>query len=132
MQKEDININLKEIIKAKMDELGGKIPFDEAKELIRPHFVYNIGNLTEKALEAKTRSIIRTLRDKKNTRIIFSNDECLYINVEKVTEIEELERIEKQLWRKLNGLKKSLKKIRNQKKELAGQLSLFESEAEIN
>jgi len=128
MLKKDINNKLKDVIKTKMDEMDGKIPFEEAKELIRPHFMYDTSKLIEKALEAKTRSIIRTLRDADGVRIAFSNDESMYIDIGKTLDMEDLVGIEQQLRRKLNGLKKALKKIRQQKRELKGQIDLFESD----
>ena len=129
MSKKEFNESLKEIIKSRMDELGGKIELAEAKELIRPHFEYDTDTLIENALANKTRYIIYALKDVKGIRNCFANDDGIYIEISPEMDEEEMAKIEKQIKEKVYGLLKVWHKIRGQRKEIFGQISFDELDA---
>ena len=129
MLRKDFNENLKEIIKVAMDENGGKIELDEAKELIRPHFEYDPVDLAEKALTSKTRYIIYSFRDKKGIRLCVANNTGLYIDIESPGNLDEMIEAEKQIRLKYAGLGKLLSKIRRKIREIDGQITFSEIEA---
>jgi len=130
MPKQEINETLKELMRQAIDERGGQIPFDEAKEIIRPHFAYDIETLAERALANKTRYVISSLRDRQGVRDVFGDDESMFTDIQKIHEIAALERIEVQLRRKIDGLRKALDKVTGKKKELEGQIDMFEKGSE--
>ena len=126
MVQKDINISLKSIIKTAMDENGGKIELEQAKELIRPHFVFDTDELIERALTSKTRYMIYSFRDKKGVRQCVANNMGLYLDIESQDNLAELIEAEKQIRLKFAGIKKLLNKIRKQIKDIDGQISLPE------
>ena len=130
MPTKNSNDNSKEILKIKMDENGGKIEIEEAKEEIRPYFSCDADDLYEKALTSKARYIIYALKDKEGVRTCFANDEGLYINIESIG-LEEIIKVKSQIWEKLRGLGKAYQKIlKREKAILEGQLTLFDDEPE--
>jgi len=127
MSKKEINENLSQIIKSAMDENDGKIELQDAKELIRPYFVYDNDKLIDNALTVKTRYIIYSLRDKKGVRICFADDSGTYMDISKPLSDDEYEKIEKQLREKAVGAMKAWRKIlRTRNKDIAGQISFDE------
>ena len=128
-----INESLKDIIKIVMDESGGKIELDEAKELIRPHFNPDPDKLYENALTAKTRYIIYSFKDKKGVRKCVANNSGTYMDIESldldsINNLDEMLEAEKQVRLKCNGMLRFLSKIRGKIKEIDGQICFPEIE----
>lgn len=126
MSRTDINESLRDIIKNAMEEMGGKIELEEAKELIRPYFTYDTDKLIENALTTKTRYIIYALKDNKGIRYCIANNSGLYIDLHSVTTDEDMEKMEKQIREKVHGLMKLWHKIRGKRKEIVGQITFDE------
>ena len=126
MAKKEISEYLRQIIKDRMDEQGGKIAIADAKELIRPYCAFDAGKLIDAALTGKARRIIYALRDAEKVRYCFADDGGLYIDISALVEEGEMDKIEKQIKRKVYGLMKAWHKIRRHRKEIAGQISFDE------
>jgi len=108
MVQKDINISLKSIIKTAMDENGGKIELEQAKELLRPHYDFDMEELIEKELARKTRQLIYSFRDRKGIRTYVANNAGLYLDIESQDNLAELIEAEKQIRLKYLGTKKNI------------------------
>jgi len=123
----NINESLKDIIKTAMEENGGKIVLDDAKELIRPFFEYDPEKLAENALAVKTRYIIYSLRDENGVRICFADDSGIYWNISRPLNDDEYEKIELQLREKAVGAMKAWRKVlMTRNKDIVGQIKFDE------
>lgn len=125
----------KEVILQQMEELS-EITTEQVMELIRPHFCPDYQKLANQALRRTANNLIAKYKDDKGVRKYFNytdNDGISkYINVDKTKDIKALTAIQTSLEKKLTGISVSVKKVKKQKQQLLGQLTIdnFISKAE--
>jgi hypothetical protein len=82
-------------------------------EAIRPFYAWNKSELVERELKNKARYIVGTFRDEKKIRTYFLDNSGVYINVEKSTDLADMDKVNRQLGRKYSGLSGALAKVEN-------------------
>jgi len=90
-----------------------KIALSDVIEIIRPFYAWDPNDLVERELKKTARAIMRSFKDKEGVRTYFSRHDGIYINVEKSTDLEDLNKINKQLRSKYVGLSAAIEKVRD-------------------
>ena len=104
-------VQIKEIVRANLERMG-TADIDEIIEIIRPHYEFDYEKLAERELRNKARRVMGSFKDDKNVRVYFSDNTGRYINIENTDSLEDLGKINKQLYKKYSGLSAALKKVR--------------------
>ena len=125
---------IKDAIKDVLRDRPG-ISTDEAVEIVKLYAPKpDPVKLEEQYYRRQANSILASFRDKSNVRDCFNirtNDgERLYINVPTTTDKQQLKAAKDTLAAKYRGLNKSLKKVQRRELELAGQMTMFDEEAQ--
>jgi hypothetical protein len=81
-------------------------------ELIRPFCKWDKNDLIERELKSKARCIMRSFKDENGVRTYFSGEDGVYINIEKTTDLADLDKVNIQLEKKYSGLSAALNKVR--------------------
>jgi len=79
--------------------------------LIQPLYDFDVRDLIEKELKRKARYIMSTFKDSNKVRIYFSDNDGVYINVDKTQDLVELSKVNRQLSVKYSGLNAAIKKV---------------------
>ena len=79
--------------------------------LIRPLYEFNERDLINKELKRKARYIMSTFRDAKKVRIYFSDNDGMFINIDKTDDLVELSKVNRQLSVKYSGLNTAIRKV---------------------
>ena len=82
-------------------------------EIIRPFYAWQPKELIERELRNKARYIMSTFKDDQKVRTYFLDNGGVYINVEKSTDLADLDKVNRQLSKKYSGLSAALDKVRN-------------------
>jgi hypothetical protein len=82
-------------------------------EIIRPFCKFTKQQLAENELQNKARYIMRSFRDEKKVRTYFLDNNGVYINAEKSTDLADLDKADRQLSVKYSGLAAAIEKVRN-------------------
>ena len=118
------NQGLRVIIGAILREKGG-ISVEQVNELVRPFFIFDHKKSYEAELKRKVHRLMSSFKDDKGVRICFSDESGQYVNVDATNDLQAVTRVKRQLLRKFDGTKKSLKKVKHREKILMeGQMSL--------
>jgi len=96
-------------------------------EIIRPFYAWEPVDLIERALKNKARYIMSTFKDEKKIRTYFLDNGGVYINVEKSTDLADLDKVNKQLSKKYNGLSGAVDKVHNRIKNIIKKYGLKKS-----
>jgi len=116
-----------EIVLAQLED-NGVITTDALVELLNPHYNFDPRKAREREVRKKANSMMARYRDAKGIRTCFNyksdEGESRYINVDKSSDIEALEGVERQLDKKYWGLNESKKKVRKRRLELSGQMTI--------
>lgn len=125
---------IKEAIKDVLRERPG-ISTEEAVEIVKIYAEKpDPVKLEEQYYRRQANRILASFRDDSNVRECFNirteDGERLYINVPTTTNKAQLERAKKTLAAKYRGLNKSIKKVQRRELELAGQMTMFNEEAQ--
>ena len=79
--------------------------------LIQPLYDFDTHDLIKKELKRKARYIMSTFKDSKKVRIYFSDNDGVYINIDKTQDLVELSKVNRQLSVKYSGLNAAIKKV---------------------
>jgi hypothetical protein len=109
-------------------EKNPNISAEELSEIIKPHIEYDTKDLINRELKRQVRRIISSIKDDDGVRVYFSNGRGNFVNVDTTTNMDELQKVELQIYKKLVGTTKSYKKVLRRKQVLFGQLSIFDNE----
>ena len=120
------NKKLKEIIQDTINRTEKPVITDII-EIIRPFYSWNRNDLIERELRNKARYIMSTFKDDENVRTYFLDNNGIYINVEKSTDLADLDKVNKQLSKKYSGLSGALAKVQNRIKKVVERYSLKKS-----
>lgn len=125
---------IKEAIKDVLRQRPG-ISTEEAVEIVKIYAEKpDPVKLEEQYYRRQANRILASFRDDSNVRECFNirteDGERLYINVPTTTNKAQLERAKKTLAAKYRGLNKSIKKVQRRELELAGQMTMFNEEAQ--
>jgi hypothetical protein len=82
-------------------------------EIIRPFYAWNKEELVERELKNKARYIMSTFKDDRKVRTYFLDNNGVYINVEKSTDLADMDKVNRQLSKKYNGISGALAKVQN-------------------
>ena len=110
--------NIREIVEEYL-EYAERPTIDEIVDIIRPHYRFTKQQLIERELLKKARYIMRSFKDDNGVRTYFSNNDGIYINVENTDDMDDLQKVNKQLNRKMTGLTGAIKKVVNRIMNLA-------------
>lgn len=88
--------------------------------LIHPLYDFDAHDLINKELKRKARYIMSTFKDSKKVRIYFSDNDGVYINVDKTQDLVELSKINRQLSVKYSGLNAAIKKVQGRIEKIVG------------
>jgi hypothetical protein len=108
---------LREIIRKEIQHTE-KPEIADIVEIIRPYYTWEKSELMERELKNKARYIMNTFRDKKKIRTYFLDNNGVYINVEKSMDLDDLDKVNKQLSKKYNGLNGAIAKVKKRIKSL--------------
>jgi hypothetical protein len=103
---------IKEIVAKKLN-YKETVNLSDVVEIIRPFYAWKKHDLVERELNKTARTIMRSFKDTSGVRTYFSQQNGVFINIEKSTDLEDLEKIDIQLTQKYTGLSAALKKVRN-------------------
>jgi len=95
-----------------------KIQISDVIEIIRPLYTFTPAELIERELKSKARYILKSFKDNDGVRIFFADSEGTYINVEKSEDVEDLNKVKRQLSIKHSGINFAMKKVKTRLKEL--------------
>lgn len=105
----------------------GQMSKSEIADLVRPHCSFDPIALQEQALNRLVGSICRSIRDEAGVRTVFiAKGQDAIVDVETSTSLALVTTVDEQLKANIKGLAASRKKTVRRKRELAGQLNLFE------
>jgi len=102
---------IKEIVGEKLRHME-KPELSDIIEIIRPFYAWKKDYLVERELKKKARAIMRSFKDENGVRTYFSGNDGVYINVEKSSDLDDLNKVNIQLKKKYNGLYAALEKVR--------------------
>ena len=106
---------------------NGAMTKSEIIELLRPHCTFDPLALQEQAINRLVGSIARSIRDESGIRTAFIlRGKDTIIDVETCTSITNVSSVDDMLDLNIKGLQASKRKTERRKKELAGQLSVFD------
>jgi len=94
-------------------ESAEKPTIDEIVDVIRPHYKFTKQQLIERELLKKARYIMRSFKDENGVRTYFSDNDGAYINIENSNDVDDLQKVNKQLNKKMTGLTGAIKKVVN-------------------
>lgn len=114
----------KEVIMGQIEDMG-EITTEAVMDLIRPHFQFDYQNAKEQAIRRKANRLMSQFRDENGIRTCFSAGDSKYINIDTTKDMQALNAVQKQIDEKYYGLNAAKKKINKRKRELEGQLPLF-------
>jgi hypothetical protein len=118
------NKHLRELISVTLREKG-EITVGQVSELVRPFFIFDYEKSYTSELRRKVRRLMSSFKDGDGVRVCFSDDSGLYINVDTTNDLQALTNVKRQLMRKFDGTKRSLKKVRRREQALIdGQMAL--------
>jgi len=125
---------IKEAIKDVLRQRPG-ISTEEAVEIVKIYAEKpDPVKLEEQYYRRQANRILASFRDDSNVRDCFNirtdSGERLYINVPATTDESQLKAVKKALATKYRGLNRSLKKVQRRELELAGQMAMFNEEAQ--
>lgn len=116
----------KEVIVEKMRD-NGEMTKAEIADLVRPHFLFDLQELKEQAINRYVGRLVSQLRDDDGTRTSFVlRGENLVVNVDKSVSLLNVTAVKEQLRKQIVGTLASYRKTRKRESELAGQISMFE------
>jgi hypothetical protein len=102
---------IKNVVEANLENME-KPEITDIIELIRPFCRWDESDLIERELKSKARYIMRSFRDENGVRTYYSGNDGVYINIEKTTDLSDLDKVNIQLEKKYSGLSAALKKVR--------------------
>jgi hypothetical protein len=89
-----------------------RVELADIVDIIRPLYTFKKADLVEKELKSKARYIMRSIKDGKGIRTFFADEEGVYINVEKSTDLVDLSKVNRQINRKYSGIVAAMDKVR--------------------
>ena len=105
------NKTIKKIVANKIKKID-KPDIIDIVGIIRPYYSWDEDDLIERELKNKARAIMRSFKDDEGVRTYFSGNDGFYINIEKSTDLEDLQKVDRQLKQKYNGLAGAVDKVR--------------------
>ena len=102
--RETVEENLKYIDKPELCEIV---------DMIRPYYSFTKEQLMERELRNKARYIMSSFKDGEKIRTYYLNNDGVYINIEKSTDLGDLDKVDIQLSAKYSGLTAAISKVRN-------------------
>jgi len=102
---------IKEIVEENLKHTE-KPEITDIVEIIRPFYAWKKEELVERELRNKARYIMSTFKDEQKVRTYFLDNDGVYINVEKSSDLEDLDKVNRQLSKKYSGLSASIEKVR--------------------
>jgi len=93
-------------------EYKEKIELSDVIEIIRPLYAWKKDYLVERELKKTARAIMRSFKDKEGIRTYYSRHDGMYINIERSTDFDDLNIVNKQLKQKYAGLSAAIEKVR--------------------
>lgn len=102
---------IRKIVKAKLKHME-RPELSDIVEIIRPFYKWKKDYLLERELKRKARVIMSSFKDENGVRTYFSQNRGSYINIEKSTDLDDLNKVSVQLKPKYAGLSKSIEKVR--------------------
>lgn len=119
----------KEVILQQMEECP-ELDVDTVINLVRPHYLFDAGKAREQAIRRKANQLMAQFRDENGIRKCFIYEDAegtsKYVNIEITSNKEALDSVETYLQGKYNGLNASIQKIKKRRKEVDGQISIFD------
>ncbi|WHH59703.1 hypothetical protein [Petroclostridium sp. X23] len=107
-----------------------EITTDAVVDLIEPYFQFDVTNAREQALRRKANSLMAQFKDECGQRTCFSykdNGQSKYVNIDETTDSEILNRLDDQLYKKLDTMLIIRKKIAKRLDELLKQTNIENS-----
>jgi len=106
---------------------NGDMTKSEIAELLRPHCTFDPVRLQDQAVNRLVGSIVKSIRDESGVRTAFIlRGKDAIIDVETCTSYQKVAFVDEQLDLNIKGLQASKRKTERRRKELAGQLSVFD------
>jgi len=102
---------IKEIVEESLKHTE-KPEITDIVEMIRPFYAWEKEELVERELRNKARYIMSTFKDEQKVRTYFLDNDGVYINVEKSSDLDDLDKVNRQLSKKYSGLSAAIEKVR--------------------
>ena len=102
---------VREIVAKNLEKID-RPKLEDIIEIIRPHYIFTKDQLMERELKNRARYIMRSFKDAKKVRTYFLNNNGAYINIEKSTDLGDLEKVDTQLSVKYTGILSAIEKVR--------------------